>query len=181
VTATIPAQAPAPSAPAGPRPWRQAVRILRMEIRHSAFVWCLPLLVVLFIYDPYRTAASYPVLWPLRSTVVLNKFWPDMVVFAAGFSAWAGSREGRRNVGDLLATTARPAWARQLCSLAGTACWDRRRPLRGSSGSDTARLARGQLGRAQGRQDHPGAAAMTAVSGPAITHHAARPTGGPWR
>jgi hypothetical protein len=77
----------------------------------------------LFIYDPYRTAVGYPALWPLRSTVVLNKFWPDMVVFAAGFSAWAGSREGRRNVGDLLATTARPAWTRQLCSLAGTAFW----------------------------------------------------------
>jgi hypothetical protein len=123
MTATIPAQAPAPSAPAGPRPGRQAARLLRLEIRHSAFVWCLPLLVVLFIYDPYRTAAGYPALWPLRSTVVLNKFWPDMVVFAAGFSAWAGSREGRRNVGDLLATTARRAWARQLCSLAGTAFW----------------------------------------------------------
>jgi hypothetical protein len=121
--ATIPAQAPAPSAPAAPRPWRQAAQILRLEIRRSAFVWCLPLLVVLFIYDPYRTAAGYPALWPLRSTVVLNKFWPDMVVFAAGFSAWGGSREGRRNVGDLLATTARPAWARQLCSLAGTAFW----------------------------------------------------------
>jgi hypothetical protein len=121
--ATIPAQAPAPSAPAGPRPWQQAARLLRTEIRHSAFVWCLPLLVVLFIYDPYRTAAGYPALWPLRSTVVLNKFWPDMVIFAAGFSAWAGSREGRRNVGDLLASTARPAWARQLCSLAGTAFW----------------------------------------------------------
>jgi hypothetical protein len=94
-----------------------------MEIRHSAFVWCLPLLVVLFIFDPYRTAASYPALWPLRSTVVLNKFWPDMVVFAAGFSAWAGSREGRRHTIDLLGTTARPAWARQLCSLAGTAFW----------------------------------------------------------
>jgi hypothetical protein len=116
--------APAPSpAPAAPRPWLQAARILRTEIRHSAFVWCLPLLVVLFIYDPYRTAAGYPALWPVRSTVVLNKFWPDMVIFAAGFSAWAGSREGRRNVGDLLATTARPAWARQLYSLAGTAFW----------------------------------------------------------
>lgn len=100
-----------------------AVRILRMEIRHSAFVWCLPVLVVLFIYDPYRTAAGYPALWPVRSTVVLNKFWPDMVIFAAGFAAWAGSRESRRNVGDLLATTARPAWARQLCSLAGTMFW----------------------------------------------------------
>lgn len=123
-TAAVTESAPAPpSAQSGPRVRLQAVRVLRMEIRHSAFVWCLPLLIVLFIYDPFRTAAGYPALWPLRSTVVLNKFWPDMVIFAAGFSAWAGSREGRRNVGDLLATTARPAWARQLCSLAGTAIW----------------------------------------------------------
>jgi hypothetical protein len=100
-----------------------AARILRTEIRHSAFVWCIPLLVLLFIYDPYRTASGYPELWTLRSTVVLNKYWPDMVIFAAGFAAWAGSREGRRNTGDLLATTARPAWTRQLCSLAGTAFW----------------------------------------------------------
>jgi hypothetical protein len=122
-TATVSQSLPAPTPAARPRPWLLAARILRMEIRHSAFVWCLPLLVVLFIYDPYRTAVSYPALWPLRSTVVLNKFWPDMVVFAAGFSAWAGSREGRRNTSDLLGTTARPAWARQLCSLAGTAFW----------------------------------------------------------
>jgi hypothetical protein len=123
MTATIPAQAPAPSAPAGPRPWLEAVRLLRTEIRHSAFVWSLPLLIALFIYDPYRTAAGYPAIWPVRSTVVLNKFWPDMVIFAAGFSAWAGSREGRRHVGDLLASTARPAWTRQLCALVGTAFW----------------------------------------------------------
>ena len=122
--ATIPAQAPAPApSPDRPRPWLLAARMLRTEIRHSAFVWCLPLLVVLFIYDPYRTAAGYPALWPVRSTVVLNKFWPDMVIFAAGFAAWAGSREGRRNIGDLLVTTARPAWARQLSALAGTAFW----------------------------------------------------------
>jgi hypothetical protein len=100
-----------------------AARILRVELRHSAFVWVIPLLVLLFIYDPFRTASTYPELWPLRSTVVLNKFWPDLVVFAAGFSAWSGTREGRRNVSDLLATTARPAWTRQLSSLAGTAFW----------------------------------------------------------
>src|SRR6202044_164330 len=107
--ATVSESKPAPApAPNRPRPWAQTARMLQMEIRHSAFVWCLPLLVVLFIYDPYRTASTYPALWPLRSTVVLNKFWPDMVVFAAGFSAWSGTREGRRNVSDLLATTARP-------------------------------------------------------------------------
>lgn len=112
---------------AGSRPSRPGLapvaRILRMELRHSAFMWVIPLIAVLFIYDPYRTASGYPALWPLRSTVVLNKFWPDLVVFAAGFAAWAGTREGRRNVSDLLGTTARPAWTRQLCSLAGTASW----------------------------------------------------------
>jgi hypothetical protein len=100
-----------------------ATRILRMEISHCAFVWAIPLLAVLFIYDPFRTASGYPALWTLRASVVLNKFWPDCVPFAAGFSTWSGARERRRNVGDLLATTVRPAWTRQLCSLAGTVAW----------------------------------------------------------
>jgi hypothetical protein len=59
----------------------------------------------------------------LRASVVLDKFWPVCVPFAAGFSAWAGSREGRRGTGDLLAATPRPAWTRQLCSLAGPLAW----------------------------------------------------------
>ncbi len=100
-----------------------AARILRIEVRHSAFVWAIPLLAVLFIYDPFRTASGYPALWTLRASVVLNKFWPDCVPFATGFSAWAGSREGRRNIGDLLGTTARPAWPRQLCSFLGMLAW----------------------------------------------------------
>jgi hypothetical protein len=94
-----------------------------MEIRHSAFVWVVPLLAVLFVYDPFLTASRYPALWALRASVVLDKFWPACVPFAAGFSAWAGSREGRRVVDDLLASTARPAWTRQLCSFAGTLAW----------------------------------------------------------
>jgi hypothetical protein len=94
-----------------------------MEVRHSAFVWAIPLLAVLFVYDPLHTASSYPALWTLRASVVLDKFWPVCVLFAAAFCAWAGSREGRRDVGDLLGTTARPAWTRQLCSLAGTLAW----------------------------------------------------------
>jgi hypothetical protein len=100
-----------------------AVRMVWMEVRHSAFVWAIPLLAVLFVYDPLRTASGYPALWTLRASVVLNKFWPVCVPFAAGFSAWAGSRESRRNLADLLGATARPAWTRQLCSLAGTLAW----------------------------------------------------------
>jgi hypothetical protein len=100
-----------------------AARIAWLEVRHSAFVWAIPLLAVLFLYDPLRTASGYPALWTLRASVVLNKFWPVCVPFATGFSAWAGSRESRRNVADLLAATARPAWTRQLCSLAGPLAW----------------------------------------------------------
>ena len=100
-----------------------AVRIVWMEVRHSAFVWAIPLLAVLFIYDPLRTASHYPALWTLRASVVPDKLWPLFVPFAAGISAWAGSREGRHNVGDLLAATSRPAWTRQLCSLVGTLAW----------------------------------------------------------
>ncbi len=100
-----------------------AARIAWMEVRHSAFVWAIPLLAVLFVYDPFRTASDYPALWTLRASVVLDKFWPVCVPFAAGFSAWAGSREDRRIVDDLLGSTARPAWTRQLCSLAGTVSW----------------------------------------------------------
>jgi hypothetical protein len=100
-----------------------AVRIVWMEVRHCAFVWAIPLLAILFVVDPFRTASHYPALWTVRASVVPDKFWPVCVPFVAGFSAWAGSREGRRNVDDLLAATARPAWTRQLCSLAGTLAW----------------------------------------------------------
>ena len=100
-----------------------AVRVVWMEVRHSAFVWAIPLLAVLFIYDPLRTASHYPALWTLRASVVPDKLWPLFVPFSAGISAWAGSREGRHNVGDLLAATSQPAWTRQLCSLAGTLAW----------------------------------------------------------
>ena len=105
------------------RPSRLTSRIVWMEVRHNAFVWALPLLAVLFVYDPFLTASHYPALWTLRASVVPDKFWPVCVPFAAGFAAWAGSREGRRNADDLVAATARPAWTRQLCSLAGTLAW----------------------------------------------------------
>jgi hypothetical protein len=100
-----------------------AARLLRIEIKRNAVIWILPLLAALFVFDPYRTASGYPSIWTVHVSVVLNKMFPDFVILTSGMAAWAGSREGRRRVSDLLATTARPAWARQTAALGGTLFW----------------------------------------------------------
>ena len=69
---------------------------------------CFPLLAALFVFDPYRTAMSYPPLWDLRASVVVNKLLPDFVAFVAGVAAWMGSRDSRRHTADLVTAT-RPA------------------------------------------------------------------------
>jgi hypothetical protein len=107
------------SRPAGFRP----ARLLRLEIRHSPFLWALPVLAALFYYDTYRTSAGLPPIWTIRATVVTDHMLNDFSVFAAGLAAWAGSREGRRKTGDLLATTVRAAWARRATVFAATAFW----------------------------------------------------------
>jgi hypothetical protein len=107
------------SRPSGLRP----ARLLRLEIRHSPFLWALPVLAVLFYYDTYRTAVGLPPIWTIRATVVTDHMLIDFSVFAAGLAAWTGSREGRRKTGDLLATTVRAAWARRATVFAGTAFW----------------------------------------------------------
>jgi hypothetical protein len=56
------------------------------------------------------------------SAITNNLAW-DFAPFAAGLGAWVASREGRRNTGDLLATTVRPAWARQASALGATLFW----------------------------------------------------------
>lgn len=105
--------------PARPRP----ARALRLEIRHSAAVWVLPVLAAIFYLNAYRTVAGYPPTWTLRASVIAG---PNLIFFsviAAGISAWAATREGRRKTGDLLATTARAAWPRQATVLAATVFW----------------------------------------------------------
>jgi hypothetical protein len=104
------------------RPWRPA-RALRLEIRRSVVPWAIPLIAALFFFDVYRTAAGDPPLWNVRACEVTNHMLFDFSAFAAGLGAWAGSREGRRKTGDLVATTVRPAWARQAAALAATLFW----------------------------------------------------------
>ena len=99
-------------------------RALRIEIRHSAVVWVLPVLALLFYVDAYRKAAGYPPVWTVRASTLAESNVIFFSVIAAGIAAWAATRESRRKTGDLLATTARAPWARQMTVLAATAFWN---------------------------------------------------------
>ena len=117
-------------APARPRP-RDAGhpspmslwRLLWLELRRNAMPWMFPVLAALFVFDPFRTALSYPPLWDLRASVVVNKLLPDFVAFVAGVAAWMGSRDSRRHTSDLVTATARPRWPAWLVTWAATAIW----------------------------------------------------------
>ncbi len=98
-------------------------RGLRLEIKHNAVVWVLPVLAALFYVNAYRTAAGFPPTWTVRASVITGSNLVFFSVIAAGIAAWTATREGRRKTGDLLATTARAAWARQATVLAATAFW----------------------------------------------------------
>jgi hypothetical protein len=98
-------------------------RLLWLELRRNAMPWMFPLLAALFVFDPYRTAMSYPPLWDLHASVVVNKLLPDFVAFVAGVAAWMGSRDSRRHTADLVTATARPRWAAWLVTWAATTIW----------------------------------------------------------
>ncbi len=106
------------------RPARfRPARMLRLEIRHSPIVWVLPVLAAIFYFNTYRNATGLPPNWANAAAVVIGPMLVYLCVFAAGLAAWVGTREGRRKTGDLLATTARAAWARQATVLGATAFW----------------------------------------------------------
>ena len=103
--ATLRARPSRAAAPAG------LARLLWIEIKRNPVPWVLPLLAVLFFFDTYRTTAGYPPVWTVRASVVPDRLLTDFAPFAGGLSAWAGTREGRRKTGDLLASTVRPGWS----------------------------------------------------------------------
>jgi len=102
---------------------RRPARVLRIEIRRSVALWAVPLLLALFYCDSFRTAAGFPPIWTVRSSVITDNMIADFGPLAAGLAAWVASREGRRKTGDLIATTVRPAWARQASALGATLFW----------------------------------------------------------
>ena len=116
-------RAPARSAPVTSRPGLAAARLLRLELRHNAMLWMMPVAVALFWVTAERKIMATPPLWSLRAAGLQ----PDAVLaFAspvAGAAAWMGSRESRRRTTDLVNITARPWPVRLLTTWAATTCW----------------------------------------------------------
>ncbi|HEY2127568.1 MAG TPA: hypothetical protein VGH77_10325 [Streptosporangiaceae bacterium] len=119
------ATAPARSRPqpAAGRPGLAAARLLRLELRHNAMLWLLPVVIAVFWLTTYRKTMALPPLWSLRADSLQTGVVIVFTAPVAGAAAWMGSREARRHVTDLVSVTARPRWARQLASWAATAGW----------------------------------------------------------
>ena len=98
-------------------------RLLRIELRHNAMLWLLPVAFALFWYNGYREIMALPPMWNLRAMTLQNRLLLDLVIPVTSAAAWMGSREGRRNITDLVAVTARPRWSRQLATWAATTAW----------------------------------------------------------
>jgi len=101
----------------------RSARALRLEFKRNAVPYVLPLLAAVFYFNTVRTADGFPPVWTLRASAITDHMLFEFSAFAGGLGAWAGSRDGRRKTGDLVAATPRPAWARQSIALAGTLCW----------------------------------------------------------
>src|SRR5499427_82369 len=117
------ASAPARTAPVTSRPGLAAARLLRLELRHNAMLWMMPVAVALFWVTAGRKAMGTPPLWSLRAA---NMQPSAVLAFAspvAGAAAWMGSRESRRRTTDLVTITARPRPARLLTTWAATTFW----------------------------------------------------------
>ena len=117
------APATSPPRPATRRPGLAAARLLRLELRHNAMLWMLPVAAALFWLTTYRKAMAMPPLWNLRAQTMQGGALVAFVLPVVGAAAWTGSREGRHHTTDLVTITARPRSARLLATWAATSCW----------------------------------------------------------
>lgn len=120
----------AASAPVLTRPVRvrrrsglSTARLLRLELRHNAMLWILPVPIAVFWFTSYHKTMAMPPLWYLRATRMQAGVVTSFIVPVVGAAAWTGSREARRRMTDLMTITARPRWARRLVTWAATTIW----------------------------------------------------------
>jgi len=91
------------------------IRMLRVEARHNRAPFVLPLMAVLLGITPLARDLTPVALWLDRSVDVAGSI-QLIGPFTAGTAAWTASREHRRNMGDLLASTPRNPWARAVAT-----------------------------------------------------------------
>jgi hypothetical protein len=101
---------------------RVALRMLRLELRRSTMLTMLPLLAVLLAFTELRNDLSHPPLWAVRSVDLQIQVELTGGIVAA-VAAWVAGRDGRRRLTDLVTTTSRARWARQLAAWAAVATW----------------------------------------------------------
>jgi hypothetical protein len=97
-------------------------RLLRIEARRNALPPLLPVCLVLLWLTPIAQHLEPVALWNDRSADLqgaVRMIGP----FAAGTAAWMASREHRRNMTDLLASTPRSPWRRWMATWTATCGW----------------------------------------------------------
>jgi hypothetical protein len=109
--------------PAPRHPGLVTARLLRLELRHNAMLWMLPVVFALFWLITYRKTMAMPPLWNMRAVSLQSGAILDFITPVVGAAAWMGSREARRHTSELIQITARPRWARLLATWAATTCW----------------------------------------------------------
>lgn len=98
------------------------IRLLRVEARRNPTPLVLPLLALLLWITPLAQDLHPVALWLDRSVDVEGSV-QLIGPFAAGTAAWMASRESRRTMDDLLATTPHSPLARTLATWLVTAGW----------------------------------------------------------
>jgi len=99
------------------------VRMIGIETRRSIGLWLWPLLVGLALFLAYADGLAWQVTFWVQASVLVRDGLLIVGPALGGAAAWMGGRERRRKIGDLLATTPRPAWARWSVTWAATAFW----------------------------------------------------------
>ncbi|HEX5166489.1 MAG TPA: hypothetical protein VFV93_13890, partial [Thermomicrobiales bacterium] len=99
------------------------IRIFTIEARRSVALWFVPLMVA--VAGWYANARLSPVgvaVWR-HSSVSVGETLFVLAPLLGGVAAWAGGRDRRRGVGDLLATMPRPLAHRTLADWGGVVAW----------------------------------------------------------
>ncbi|MDJ0347123.1 hypothetical protein QMK19_38470 [Streptomyces sp. H10-C2] len=99
-------------------------RMFRLELRHSPMLYMILIGAFLFWFDTYRSSMMLDPTWGSRTLLVRQgTALEDFAPFVAGFAAWTGARDGRRNTAEQIGITALPRWAGRLSTWAAATFW----------------------------------------------------------